>query len=95
MSSQYSRASSRFKNITEFTVITHKVEDAVVAAVTRAVMGIFKNLDKTDEDAKNLVGLLWVFKTILNSTLVSLDDPALRLKERYQEIASLLKKQKG
>jgi hypothetical protein len=93
MSSQYSRASSRFKNITEFTVITHKVEDAVIAAVTRAVMGIFKNLDQSDQDAKNLVGLLWVFKTILNSTLVSLDDPALRLKERYQEISSFLKKQ--
>ena len=93
MSSQYSFASTRFKNIAEFTVITHKVEDAVIAAVTRAVMGIFKNLDKSDEDVKNLVGLLWVFKTILNSTLISLDDPMLRLKERYQEILSLLKKQ--
>ena len=93
MRSQYSRSSSRFKNVSEFTVITHKVEDPAIAAVTRAVMSIFKNLDKSDEDAKNLVGLLWVFKTILNSTLISLDDPALRLKERYQEISSLLKKQ--
>ena len=93
MSSQYSRASSRFKNIAEFTVITNKVEDVVIAAVTRAVMGIFKNLDKSDEDAKSLVGLLWVFKTILNSTLISLDDPVLRLKDRYQEISSLLKRQ--
>jgi hypothetical protein len=93
MSSQYSRTSSCFKNIAEFTVITHKVEDAVITAVTRAVMGIFKKLDKSDEDAKNLVGLLWVFKTILNSTLIPLDDPALRLKERYQEILSLLKRQ--
>lgn len=93
MISQYSCASNRFKNIAEFTVITHKVEDAVIAAVTRAVMGIFKHLDKSDEDAKNLIGLLWVFKTILNSTLISLDDPMLRLKERYQEIFSLLKKQ--
>lgn len=93
MSSQYSRASNRFKNIAEFTVVTHKVEDGVIAAVTRVVMGIFKNLDKSDEDAKNLVGLLWVFKTILNSTLIPHDDPALRLKERYQEISSLLKRQ--
>lgn len=93
MSSQYSRASKRFKNIAEFTVITHKVEDDVIAAVTRAVMGIFRNLDRSDEDAKDLVGLLWVFKTILNSTLIPLDDPALRLKERYQEISSLLKRQ--
>ena len=93
MSSQYSLATSHFKNIAEFTLVTHKVEDGVIAAVTRAVMGIFKNLDKSDEDAKDLVGLLWVFKTILNSTLIPLDDPALRLKERYQEISSLLKRQ--
>ena len=93
MSSQYSRASNRFKNIAEFTVVTHKVEDDVIAAVTHAVMVLFKNLDKSDEDAKNLVGLLWVFKTILNSTLIPLDDPALRLKERYKEISSLLKRQ--
>jgi len=93
MNSQYSRVSSRFKNLAEFTVITHKVEDGAIAAVTRAVIGIFKNLDRSDEEAKNLIGLLWVFKTILNSTLISLDDPALRLKERYQEILYLLKKQ--
>ena len=71
MISQYSCASNRFKNIAEFTVITHKVEDAVIAAVTRAVMGIFKHLDKSDEDAKNLIGLLWVFKTILNLVFTS------------------------
>ena len=93
MSSQYSQASSRFKNIAEFTVITHKLEDTVIAAVTRTVMSIFKNLDKSDEDAKSLIGLLWVFKTILNSTLIPLDDPLLRLKDRYQEISSLLKRQ--
>ena len=93
MSSQYSRASSRFKNIAEFTVISHEVEDAVIGAVTRAVMAVFKNIDKSDEDAKSLVGMLWVFKTILNSTLIPLDDPVLRLKIRYQEILSLLKSQ--
>jgi len=93
MSSQYSRASSRFTNIAEFTVITHKVEDSVITAVTRAVMTIFKNLDKSDDDAKNLIGFLWVYKTILNASLISLDDPELRLKERYQVISSLLQRQ--
>jgi hypothetical protein len=93
MSSQYSLAATHFKNIAEFTVVTHKVKDDVIAAVTLAVLNIFKNLDKSDDDAKNLVGLLWVFKTILNSTLIPLDYPELRLKERYREILVLLKNQ--
>jgi hypothetical protein len=93
MISHYSLTSRRFKNVSDFTVITHKVEDAVIAAITRAVMSIFKKLDKLDNDAKNLVGLLWVFKTILNSTLIPIDTPELRLKDRYQEILNLLKKQ--
>jgi hypothetical protein len=92
MASKYSQASSCFKNISQFTVITHKVEDRVVADITRAVGSIFKTIEKLDDDAKELVGLLWVFKTILNSTLIPLDDPLLQLYCRYREILIMLKK---
>ena len=93
MSSPYSQASIHFKNISQFTVITHKVEDSVIAAITCAVKNVFKNLDKLDDEAKNLAGLLWVFKTILNSTLIPPDSYELGLKDRYQEIFALLKQQ--
>ncbi len=92
MASEYFMASSRFKNISQFTVVTHRVEDRVIADITRAVKSIFKTIEKYDDDAKELVGLLWVFKTILNSTLIPLNDPLLQLDRRYREILILLKK---
>jgi hypothetical protein len=81
---------NRFKNISQFTVVTHKIEDAVIAEISRAVKEIFQSLDKREDDAKNLAGRLWVFKTILNSTLVPFDDPALRLEDRFREILIFL-----
>ena len=92
MSSSFRQAMLRFKNIAQFTVVTHKIEDAVIAEVSRAVKGIFQSLDKLEDDAKNLAGRLWVFKTILNSTLVPFDDSILRLEEMSLEILTLLEK---
>lgn len=93
MSSSYFLASSRFKNISQFSVVTHKVEDAVIGGVSRAAKTIFRNIDKSNDDSRFLAGQLWVFKTILNSTYVALDDPTLALKERYLQLHSILKEQ--
>jgi len=92
MTSTYFQTSSCFKNISQFTVITHRVEDSVITAITSAVKCVLKNIEKPDDDTKDLVGLLWVFKTILNSTLIPLNDPSLQLKNRFQNICLLLRK---
>jgi hypothetical protein len=92
MSSSFRQATLRFKNIAKFTVVTHKTEDVVIAEVSRMIKVIFKSLDNFEDDAKKLAADLWVFKTILNSTLVPFNDPMLRLKEMSSEILTLLEK---
>jgi hypothetical protein len=93
MISPYCQTTHRFKNTAQFTVVTQKVEDAVIADISSTIKEIFKRLDKLDADAKHLSGLLWVFKTILNATLIPFDDSALGLKDRYRDILVLLEKQ--
>jgi hypothetical protein len=90
--SLYSRIDQRFKNIDQFTTITHKVEDEAIACVIRSIKGIFKTLNREDENSRDLAGLLWVFQTTLNATLVSYDDPSLFLKNKSQDIVAALKK---
>lgn len=92
MSSRYFQVSQRFYNISQFTVVTHKVEDRVIADFSKVVKKIFSGLDRSNDDLTNLVGLLWVFKTIVNSTLTPFDSPLLDLKTKYEQISTLLKK---
>ena len=49
-------------------------------------------LYKTDQEDLVLISQLWVCKTIINSTLINYNDPALMLIERSNNISSLLKK---
>ena len=90
MSSIYAKVNRRFANISQFTVVMHSVEDNVISGNVNAIKEIFRTLDRSDDDVKNLASLLWVYKTILNATLIPLSDPMLRLKDRYQEILPLL-----
>lgn len=92
MTSQFRITKLRFDNLSKFTVITHKVRDLDISKISQSIKAILKNIDRLDDDAKNLAGLLWVFKAILNATLISFDDPVLGLKERYQEILASIAK---
>ena len=86
MNSSYSIASKSFQNLENISISIHKVKDINILNFIKIFYEIVKSLNKTDEEDLVLISQLWVCKTIINSTLINYNDPALMLIERSNNV---------
>jgi len=92
VNSSYAIDSRSFQNLENISISIHKIKDINILNFIKIFNEIVRILNKTEEEDPVLVSQLWVFKTIINSTLINYNDPSLMLIERSNNISNLLKK---